>query len=416
MAVLPTRLTPLARRLPDVKDMAPLMRFAAPQADRRVARLSRAADVADLRRIAKRRTPTPAFDYVDGAAKREVTHTRAREVFDSVELLPRILHGIAEPDLSVDIAGAHSALPFGIAPTGFTRFMHAEGENAGAAAAAAAGIPFTLSTMGTRSIEETAASSGDGDRWFQLYLWRDRDRARDLIERAAAYGYGALVVTVDTPVAGQRLRDVRNGMTIPPQLTPKTVLDAAWRPGWWFDFLTTDPLTFASLSDSAGDLPSIINGMFDPTLSLEDLEWIRSAWKGQLFVKGVLTAEDTRRSLDAGADGLVVSNHGGRQLDRAPVSLKALPGVRAEAGPDVPIILDSGITTGEDIVAALALGADFTLIGRAYLYGLMAGGQEGVARVIELLAQEVRVVMTLMGVATTKDLTPDSVRAPWLRG
>ncbi|MGJ5590042.1 alpha-hydroxy acid oxidase [Micrococcus lylae] len=416
MAVLPTRLTPLVRRLPDVKELASLMRFGAPRADRRAARLSKAADVADLRRIAKRRTPTPAFDYVDGAAKRELTHTRAREVFDSVELLPRILHGIAEPDLSVDIAGAHSALPFGIAPTGFTRFMHAEGENAGAAAAAAAGIPFTLSTMGTRSIEETAASSGDGDRWFQLYLWRDRDRARDLIERAAASGYGALVVTVDTPVAGQRLRDVRNGMTIPPQLTPKTVVDAAWRPEWWFNFLTTDPLTFASLSDSAGDLPSIINGMFDPTLSLKDLEWIRLAWKGQLFVKGILTAEDTRRALDTGADGLVVSNHGGRQLDRAPVSLQALPGVRAEAGPDVPIILDSGITTGEDIVAALALGADFTLIGRAYLYGLMAGGQEGVARVIELLAQEVTVAMTLMGAATTKDLTPDSVRAPWLQG
>lgn len=416
MAVLPTRLTPLVRRLPDVKELASLMRFGAPRADRRAARLSKAADVADLRRIAKRRTPTPAFDYVDGAAKRELTHTRAREVFDSVELLPRILHGIAEPDLSVDIAGAHSALPFGIAPTGFTRFMHAEGENAGAAAAAAAGIPFTLSTMGTRSIEETAASSGDGDRWFQLYLWRDRDRARDLIERAAASGYGALVVTVDTPVAGQRLRDVRNGMTIPPQLTPKTVVDAAWRPEWWFNFLTTDPLTFASLSDSAGDLPSIINGMFDPTLSLKDLEWIRLAWKGQLFVKGILTAEDTRRALDTGADGLVVSNHGGRQLDRAPVSLQALPGVRAEAGPDVPIILDSGITTGEDIVAALALGADFTLIGRAYLYGLMAGGHEGVARVIELLAQEVTVAMTLMGAATTKDLTPDSVRAPWLQG
>lgn len=283
-------------------------------------------------------------------------------------------------------------------------------------AAAAAGIPFTLSTMGTRSIEEAAASSGAGDRWFQLYLWRDRERARDLIERAAAAGYGAPLVTVDTPVAGQRLRDVRNGMTIPPKLTPKTVVDAAWRPEWWFDFLTTDPLTFASLSDSAGDLPSIINGMFDPTLSLKDLEWIRSAWKGQLFVKGILTTEDTRRALDTGADGLVVSNHGGRQLDRAPVSLQALPAVRAEAGPDVPTILDSGITTGEDVVSALALGADFTLIGRAYLYGLMAGGQEGVARVIELLAEEVRVAMTLMGAATTRDLTPDSVRAPWLHG
>ena len=216
-------------------------------------------------------------------------------------------------------------------------------------------------------------------------------------------------------MAGQRLRDVRNGMTIPPKISLKTVLDASYRPEWWFDFLTTEPLTFASLSDSAGDLPSIINGMFDPTLDLHDLEWIRSVWPGRLMVKGVLTREDTRHALDTGADGLVVSNHGGRQLDRAPVSLQALPEVRDEAGPDVPIILDSGITTGEDIVAALALGADFTLIGRAYLYGLMAGGQEGVRRVIELHAQEVRVAMSLMGAATTADLTPASVRAPWLR-
>ncbi|MDY6054875.1 alpha-hydroxy acid oxidase [Micrococcus sp.] len=409
------RLTRLRRQLPDVAELAPLLKLSAPAVGRR-ARLARAADVADLRAIARRRTPTPAFDYVDGAAKREITARRAREVFDSVELLPRILHGVAEPDLSVEIAGAHSALPFGIAPTGFTRFMHSEGEDAGAAAAAAAGIPFTLSTMGTRSIEETAAASGEGDRWFQLYLWRDRDRARDLIDRAAAAGYGALVVTVDTPVAGQRLRDVRNGMTIPPRLTLRTLADASYRPEWWWNFLTTDPLTFASLSDSSGDLPTIVNGMFDPTLSIRDLEWIRSVWPGQLLVKGILTREDTRRALDAGADGLVVSNHGGRQLDRAPVSLQALPEVRAEAGPEVPIILDSGITTGEDIVAALALGADFTLIGRAYLYGLMAGGQEGVRRVIELLAQEVRVAMSLMGAATTADLTPESVRAPWLRG
>lgn len=412
---LPRRLTPLARRLPDVGELSHLMRFGGIDLDRRAARLSRAADIEDLREIARRRTPRPAFDYVDGAAKQEITARRTREAFESVELLPRILHGIAAPDLSVEIAGTRSALPFGIAPTGFTRFMHAEGENAGAAAARNAGIPFTLSTMGTRSIEETAAASGDGQRWFQLYLWKDRERAQDLINRAKDSGYSALLVTVDTPIAGQRLRDVRNGMTIPPRLSAKTVIDASYRPEWWINFLTTDPLAFASLSDSSGDLPSLINGMFDPTLSMRDLEWIRSIWDGPLFVKGVLTEEDTRRSMDAGADGLVVSNHGGRQLDRAPVSLLALPHVRREAGPDVPIILDSGIRTGEDIVAALALGADFTLIGRAYLYGLMAGGQEGVERAIDLLAEEVRVAMTLMGARTTADLTPESVRLSWNR-
>ncbi|QCU77230.1 alpha-hydroxy-acid oxidizing protein [Citricoccus sp. SGAir0253] len=405
----------LKRRLPQPSELLPLMRFTAPGLGRRSHRLRQAADIADLRSIARRRTPRPAFDYVDGAAGAELTARRTREAFESTELLPRILHGTAEADLSTTIAGGPSALPFGIAPTGFTRFMHAEGEDAGSAAAAAAGIPFTLSTMGTRSVEQVAANAPAGRRWFQLYLWRDREASRRLLERAWASGYDTLLVTVDTPVAGQRLRDVRNGMTIPPRLSARTVLDASYRPEWWFNLLSTDPLTFASLSDTTHDLPTLINSMFDPTLSVADLEWARRSWPGRLFVKGVLTAEDTRRALDAGADGLVVSNHGGRQLDRAPVSLKALPEVRAEAGGDVEVILDSGILSGADIVSALALGADFTLIGRAYLYGLMAGGREGVDRAIELLATEVRTAMQLMGCATIADLKASGqVRAPWL--
>ncbi|MEO9248352.1 alpha-hydroxy acid oxidase [Citricoccus nitrophenolicus] len=407
----------MTRRLPQPSELLPLMRFRPPTVHRRAARLAAAADLEDLRRIARRRTPRAAFDYVDGAAGSELTARRTREAFAATELLPRILHSTPAADLSTTIAGGASALPFGIAPTGFTRFMHAEGEDGGASAAAAAGIPFTLSTMGTRSIEEVAAVSGAGRRWFQLYLWKDRERSLDLLRRAEAAGFDTLLVTVDTPVAGQRLRDVRNGMTIPPQLTLRTVLDASYRPEWWFNFLSTDPLTFASLSDTAADLPTIINGMFDPTLSIADLEWIRSVWPGQLFVKGILTAEDTRRSLDAGADGLVVSNHGGRQLDRAPVSLKALGEVRAEAGTGVEVILDSGIMSGADIVSALALGADFVLIGRAYLYGLMAGGEQGVARAIELLAREVESAMMLMGTATIAQVqSSGQVRAPWLEG
>ena len=400
----------MKRRLPRVSELRPLLQFEMPSLDRRAARLAHATDVWDLRAIAKRRTPKPAFDYVDGAAQRELTVRRTRDAFDAVELLPRILHGTERVDLSTEIAGAPSALPFGIAPTGFTRFMHAEGEDGGAAAAAAAGIPFSLSTMGTRSLEQVAAIAPGGRRWFQLYLWKDRARSLDLLERATASGYDTLLVTVDTPVAGQRLRDVRNGMVIPPKLTLKTVLDASYRPEWWFNFLTTDPLTFASLSGTSQDLPTIINSMFDPTLSLADLEWIRSVWPGKMFVKGILTAEDTRRALGTGADGLVVSNHGGRQLDRAPVSLRALPEVRAAAGPDTEIILDSGVMSGADIVAALCSGADFTLIGRAYLYGLMAGGREGVARVIEILAKEMEVTMQLMGAATVKDLGPHLLR------
>ncbi len=402
----------LNRRLPDVAELRSLMHFPLPSVNRREARLAQAADIWDLRAIAKRRTPTPAFDYVDGAAGDESTARRTRDVFSQVELVPRVLSPNPEVDLSVTIAGQRSALPVGIAPTGFTRFMHSEGENGGAGAAKQAGVPFSLSTMGTRSIEEVAETGAR--RWFQLYLWKDRDASLDLVQRAWASGYDTLLVTVDTPIGGQRLRDVRNGMTIPPRLNLKTVLDASYRPEWWFNFLTTDSLKFASLSDSATDLPSLINGMFDPNLSLEDLEWIRSVWPGKLFVKGVLTPDDALRMLDAGADGLVVSNHGGRQLDKAPTSLQALPAIRAAVGDDVELILDSGIMHGSDIIAALALGADFTLIGRAYLYGLMAGGEEGVSRVLELLAEEMRVTLHLMGIGSIAQLKESGqVRVRW---
>lgn len=400
----------LKRQLPDVAELVSLMKFKLPSTSPRAARLAGAADIWDLRKIAKRRTPAAAFDYVDGAAGREITATRARAVFDSVELLPRILHGTAQSHLSTTIAGAPSALPFGIAPTGFTRFMHSEGEIGGSRAAQKAGIPFSLSTMGTRSIEEVAEAAPEGRKWFQLYLWKDREKSRALVERAAAAGYDTLLVTVDTPVAGQRHRDTRNGMKIPPELTVKTVLDASYRPEWWYNFLTTDSLKFASLSDTSADLPTIINSMFDSSLDFEDLKWIRELWKGKLFVKGVLTSEDAAKAQAAGADGLVVSNHGGRQLDRAPIAFEALSEVRAEVGEDMEIIMDSGIMSGADIVAALCAGADFVLIGRAYLYGLMAGGEEGVSRAIELLAKEVEVTMQLMGAASIGDLDQSLIR------
>ena len=380
------------------------------QRNRRQQRLSRVSSVEDLRRIAKRRTPTGPFDYVDGAAESEVTHRDNRAAFADLEFVPAILAGNDELDLTARVAGETFRLPVGIAPTGFTRMMQAEGEIAGVRAAERAGVPFSLSTMGTQSIEDVAAAAPNATKWFQLYLWRDRDASLDLIERAWAAGFRTLLVTVDTAIAGRRLRDVRNGLTVPPKLTLGTVLDASYRPEWWFNFLTTDPLTFASLSDDTSSLAALVNGMFDPTLSMDDLAWIRSVWPGKLFVKGVLTAEDTKRSLDNGADGLVVSNHGGRQLDKAPASFDALPVVRAAAGDDVEIILDSGIMHGADILAALAHEADYTLIGRAYLYGLMAAGEAGVRKVLELLEAQMRVNMHLMGAASLADLNPDMVR------
>ncbi|MDO5697140.1 MAG: alpha-hydroxy acid oxidase [Dermatophilus congolensis] len=409
----PLSLPHLVRQRPKWSEMKGLLNVTAPAltpAKRTTARLARAADVGDVRRIARRVTPTGPFQYVDSAASTEEAHRRNLAVFRDVELRPKVLRDVGDVDLSVDVLGRRSALPVGLAPTGFNRMMHAAGECAAARAAASRGVPFALSTLGTTSIEDVAAAAPDGRRWFQLYLWSQRrDESLALLERARNAGYDALIVTVDTATGGLRNRDIRNGLTIPPQISVKTVLDASYRPRWWFDFLTTEPLSYATLQESATSI-SVISSMFDPTLNYEDLEWIREAWQGQLIVKGVQTVDDARRCVDRGVDALYVSNHGGRQLDRAPVPLRELPGIREAVGPDVTLFLDSGITSGGDVLAALALGADFTLIGRAYLYGLMAGAQEGVERVLDILAKEMRVTMQLMGIRSVAELTPDCVR------
>lgn len=398
----------LRRRIPKPGDLAPLMQFKKPVVGT-TARLKKANTIADLRAMAKRRTPRAPFDYTDGAAEAEITLRRAREAFLDLEFRPGILRNVRDVDLRTTILGQPSMLPFGIAPTGFTRMMHSEGEYAGSTAAVAAGIPYTLSTMGTASIEDVAAAAPQGTNWFQLYLWTDRERSMGLIERAAQAGYGTLMVTVDTPVGGARLRDVRNGMTIPPALTLKTVLDASYRPGWWFNFLTHEPLSFASLSRYSGTVADLIDSMFDPTLSFDDLAWLRESWKGKLVVKGIQTVDDAKRVVDHGADGIVVSNHGGRQLDRAPIPLHLLPEIAEAFKGRTAIMLDTGIMSGGDIVAALALGADFTLIGRAYLYGLMAGGRQGVDRAVEILRTEITRTMRLLGVNKISDLNPDHV-------
>ncbi|WP_105031843.1 alpha-hydroxy acid oxidase [Arthrobacter ruber] len=399
----------LRRRVPKVADLAPLMQFKKPELGA-AARLKRANTIWDLRDLAKRRTPKAPFDYTDGAAEAEISLGRARAAFLDLEFRPGILRDVRTVSTVTPILGKDSALPFGIAPTGFTRMMQSEGEYAGSQAAAAAGIPYTLSTMGTASIEDVAQAAPTGRNWFQLYLWTDRDRSMELIARAAAAGNDTLMVTVDTAVAGARLRDVRNGMTIPPALTLKTVVDASYRPAWWFNFLTHEPLAFASLSRYSGTVADLINSMFDPTLTFEDLDWLRGVWKGNLVVKGIQTLDDAKKAVDHGADGIILSNHGGRQLDRAPVPLHLLPHVAAELKGKTDIILDTGIMSGGDIVAALALGADFTLIGRAYLYGLMAGGRAGVDRTIAILGAQTVRTMQLLGVNRIADLTPDHVR------
>ncbi|EON33464.1 MULTISPECIES: alpha-hydroxy acid oxidase [Gordonia] len=399
----------MKRRVPKPRDLAPLMQFKKPQFDAKKRRLDAALTIEDLRAIAKRRTPKAAFDYTDGSAEAELSIERARQAFSDIEFHPAILRDVAKVDTSCTILGGRSELPFGIAPTGFTRMMQTEGEYAGARAAARAGIPFSLSTMGTASIEDVRDANPHGRNWFQLYMWKDRERSMALVDRAAKAGYDTLLVTVDVPVAGARLRDKRNGMSIPPALTAKTVLNAIPRPQWWIDFLTTEPLAFASLDRWSGTVAELLDTMFDPTVTFDDLAWIKSQWPGKLVVKGIQTVDDAKAVTGLGADGIVLSNHGGRQLDRAPIPFHLLPEVAREVGADTEVMLDTGIMSGADIVASVALGARFTLVGRAYLYGLMAGGEAGVDRMIEILGEQIARTMRLLGVASLDELTPAHV-------
>lgn len=397
------------RQLPKPAELFELMQFKKPELNGKKRRLDAALTTYDLRRIAKRRTPAAAFDYTDGGAEGEISMTRSRQAFEDIEFHPDILKPAAHVDTSTTILGGLSALPFGIAPTGFTRLMQTEGEIAGAGAAGAAGIPFTLSTLGTTSIENVKAANPAGRNWFQLYVMRDREISYGLVERAARAGFDTLMFTVDTPVAGHRMRDKRNGFSIPPQLTAGTVLNAIPRPWWWIDFLTTPKLEFASLSSTGGTVGDLLNSAMDPTISYEDLEIIRAMWPGKLVVKGVQNVPDAVKLIDLGVDGIVLSNHGGRQLDRAPVPFHLLPQVVREVGRDATVMVDTGIMNGADIVAAVALGAKFTLVGRAYLYGLMAGGRQGVDRMIEILRSEIERTMALLGVSSLEELEPRHV-------
>jgi L-lactate dehydrogenase (cytochrome) len=385
------------------------MRFKRFEPNAKKRRLDKALTISDLRDIAKRRTPQAPFDYTDGAAEKEISISRARRAFENIEFHPNILRDVSKVNTSSQVLGGPSEFPLSIAPTGFTRMMHTEGELAGAQAAAEFGIPFTLSTMGTASIEQVAAVEPLGRRWFQLYLWTDRDQSMELIRRARESFFDTLFVTVDVPVAGARLRDKRNGMSIPPALTVKTITNALPRPEWWFNFITTPPLEFASLNNWGGTVGELIDKMFDPTVTFEDLKWIRSEWPGKLVIKGVQSVEDAIALTKYGVDGIVLSNHGGRQLDRAPIPFHLLPQVSKEVGKDVEIMIDTGIMSGADVVASVALGAKSTMIGRAYLYGLMAGGHAGVVRALQILTGEITRTMQLLGVSDLSELSPKHV-------
>ena len=400
----------LQRTFPRIGELKKLLKFRKFNWDARQRRLLRALTVWDLRAIAKRRTPRGPFDYTDGGSEREISLNISREIFQRIEFQPRILQDVSNLDLKTHVLGDEFSMPVGIAPTGFTRMMHAEGEIAGARAAAKFGIPFTLSTLGTTTIEDVVASAPLGSNWFQLYMWKDRDASMALVERARAQGVKNLLLTVDVPVAGARLRDVRNGLTVPPTISLKTIVDAIPRREWWWNFLTTKPLEFASMSNWPGTVAELLDFMFDPTMTFEDLAWLRKQWDGNLIVKGIQTLEDAKRAARAGADAVILSNHGGRQLDRAPVPLMLVQSVAKELKKNCEVHVDTGIMSGADIVAAIALGAKFTYIGKAYLYGLMAGGQEGVERCLEILKTEITRTMKLLGVSDLSELNPKHLR------
>lgn len=391
------------------REVISLLDFQLPRFPSSEKRLSKALTIWDLRDIAKRRTPKAPFDYTDGSAESESSLTRARDAFATVQFNPRILRDVSSIDLSAFVLSHKFELPFGIAPTGFTRMMHSAGEVAGARAAEKNGIPFCLSTLGTTNIETIVTEAPGGVNWFQLYMWKDREASLRLISRAKQAGVDNLILTVDVPVAGARLRDVKNGLTVPPKINLKTILNAAPRVEWWWKFLTTPQLEFASMSNWNGTVAELLDYMFDPSMTFEDLKWIRDIWPGKLTVKGIQNVDDALKAERLGADALVLSNHGGRQLDRAPIPFQLLPIVRKKVSKKTEIHVDTGVMNGADIIASLAMGADFVYVGRAYLYGLMAGGQQGVERAISILKSEMVRTMKLLGTRRISELNPSFI-------
>lgn len=376
-------------------------------------RLRRAADVDDLRRIAKRRLPHGVFDYIDGAAEDERTYAANTEAYRRRTFKPRVLRDVSNVDTTTTLLGKPIPMPLVLSPTGFARIADPQGELAVARAADKVGVPFTLSTIGTRSIEEIAAVN-QGPKWFQLYVFRDRGLTKELVERTKAAGYEAITLTVDTAVIGRRERDIRRGFTLPPKIGPGTILDGALHPGWTWAFVRAEPIVFANVAGKdVGDgtdavsLADYINGQFDPTLSWDDIEWLKSIWDGPLVLKGIQSVADAELAAEHGVDAVQLSNHGGRQLDTAPATLDLVEPVVQAVGDRLEVICDGGMRRGSDIVKALALGATAVSAGRVHFYALGAGGERGVDHVLGLIEAGLRRTMALCGVTSVDEITRD---------
>jgi len=397
-------------KLSELQELVNVRRPAPPYGVRRLARVH---SVEDLRRLAKRRIPAAAFNYIEGGGEDEVTMRRNRAAFDELELVPRVLRDVSKIELTTTVLGEPFALPMVIAPIGSPRLFHHEGELASARAAAHCGIPFTLSSAGTQSIERLAAEAG-GTLWYQLYVWSDRPLVEELLSRAKASGYRAVVITVDTAVHSKRERELRSGIMLPnPALRPRTVLEGSLHPDWWWHFLTSEAIRFANLTPKDAPPSASFDKMkrsFDGSFNWADLEWIRAIWDGTLVLKGVQSVEDARRAADAGVDGIVVSNHGGRQLDHVPAAIDSLAPIAQAVGDRLDVLMDGGIRRGTDILTALSLGAKACLLGRAHVYGLAAAGEPGVRTAIDVLTHELRLAMALAGVTRIEDIDGSYVR------
>jgi isopentenyl diphosphate isomerase/L-lactate dehydrogenase-like FMN-dependent dehydrogenase len=402
----------MKRQFPRWKNIKPLLGWSLPKFPLEDRKLKRAVNLQELRLLARKRVPKAVFDYVDGGANDEISYQRSAETFSKVQFHARVLRDVSKIDLTTKIAGKDSALPIIFAPTGYTRMMNYEGEPMVAQVCEENNLIYSLSTMGTTSSQEIADQVPGVRRWFQLYLWRDRSQSLQFIYGAKEAGFEGLILTVDTAVGGIKWRDMRNGLTVPPKITLKTFLDMALKPKWWANLLTTAPLEFATFRNFNKPLSEIAATVFDPAVTFADVKWLRSVWKGKLIIKGIQTVEDAKQLAKIGVDAIIISNHGGRQLDKSVVPLEILPEVRkavGKKGKGTQIYIDGAIMSGADVLAAVALGADAVLIGRAYLYGAMAAGREGVQKVVNTLRFEMETAMKLMGARNIDELTPEFV-------
>jgi L-lactate dehydrogenase (cytochrome) len=367
--------------------------------------------IEDLRELARRKVPKAFFEYADGGSYSEETLRANRADLEIIKLRQRVMVDVSQRSLATTIVGQKVNAPFALAPIGLCGMQHGDGEILSAQAANDAGIPFILSTMSICSIEQVAEATGRPF-WFQLYVIRDRGFSRDILARAVAARCDVLVLTVDLQVHGQRHRDIKNGMTVPPEIRLRNILDIASKPAWAFSILRSKSKNFGNLAghvkgmEDVTSLAEWTNSQFDPALNWKDVEWIKKHWPGKLIIKGILDVEDAKTAVRLGADAVVVSNHGGRQLDGAPSSISALPAIAQAVGSDTEVLFDGGIRTGADLLRALALGARACLIGRAYVYGLGAGGRAGVSKAIEILRNELSVAMALTGTTRVADIGP----------